>query len=93
MSRSTSTDVNAGMIHLSGGSFAMGSDRFYPEEAPVRRVRVDPFWIDATPVTNAKDATDALSKADLSKGVTLHVTNKEGSRLLTLQTRNGATTR
>lgn len=41
------------MVRLDGGIFAMGSDRFYPEEAPVRRVRVDPFWIDETPVTNA----------------------------------------
>ncbi|HEX8057469.1 MAG TPA: SUMF1/EgtB/PvdO family nonheme iron enzyme, partial [Novosphingobium sp.] len=40
------------MIHVPGGAFAMGSDRFYPEEAPVRRVSVDPFWIDETPVTN-----------------------------------------
>lgn len=30
----------------------MGSDRFYPEEAPVHHVAVDGFWIDATPVTN-----------------------------------------
>jgi formylglycine-generating enzyme required for sulfatase activity len=44
------------MVFLSGGTFAMGSDRFYPEEAPVRRVRVDPFRIDATPVTNAQFA-------------------------------------
>ena len=42
-----------GMRFVGGGVFAMGSDRFYPEEAPVRRVRVDPFWIDQTPVTNA----------------------------------------
>lgn len=34
----------------------MGSDRFYPEEAPVRIVKVDPFWIDETPVTNAQFA-------------------------------------
>ncbi|MEH3107527.1 MAG: formylglycine-generating enzyme family protein [Sphingomonas fennica] len=40
------------MRRIPGGTFAMGSDRFYPEEAPVRRVRVDPFQIDATPVTN-----------------------------------------
>lgn len=40
------------MIHLPGGAFQMGSDRFYPEEAPVRRVQVDGFWIDETPVTN-----------------------------------------
>lgn len=43
-----------GMTRLPGGTFTMGSDRFYPEEAPVRCVRVDPFWIDLTPVTNAQ---------------------------------------
>lgn len=42
----------AGMVHLPGGQFYMGSDNFYPEEAPVRPARVDPFWIDDTPVTN-----------------------------------------
>ena len=52
MSPSTSTDMREGMIDLPGGEFAMGSDRFYPEEAPVRRVRVDPFRMDETPVTN-----------------------------------------
>jgi formylglycine-generating enzyme required for sulfatase activity len=36
-----------------GGEFAMGSDRFYPEEAPVVRVRVDAFLMDEGPVTNA----------------------------------------
>jgi len=45
-------DRFAGMICLDGGQFRMGSDRFYPEEAPVREVRVDGFWIDALPVTN-----------------------------------------
>lgn len=44
------------MIPIPGGTFAMGSERFYPEEAPVRRVRVDPFRIDAVPVTNAQFA-------------------------------------
>lgn len=34
----------------------MGSANFYPEEAPVRKVRVDSFWIDETPVTNAQFA-------------------------------------
>ena len=41
------------MVRLGGGTFAMGSDRFYPEEAPVRHVRVDGIWIDVAPVTNA----------------------------------------
>jgi formylglycine-generating enzyme required for sulfatase activity len=53
MSASTTIDRLAGMVQLAGGTFAMGSERFYPEEAPVRRVRVDGFWIDETPVTNA----------------------------------------
>ncbi len=46
------TDVR--MIRLDGGEFSMGSDRFYPEERPVRRALVEPFCIDETPVTNAE---------------------------------------
>ena len=42
----------AGMIYVPGGVFRMGSDRHYPEEAPVHSVKVDGFFIDATPVTN-----------------------------------------
>jgi formylglycine-generating enzyme len=42
-----------GMVRLPAGEFAMGSDAFYPEEAPVRRVAVEAFWIDARPVTVA----------------------------------------
>jgi formylglycine-generating enzyme len=44
------------MVFIPGGTFAMGSEAFYPEEAPVRRVRVDPFWIDETPITNREFA-------------------------------------
>jgi formylglycine-generating enzyme required for sulfatase activity len=44
------------MVWIPGGSFLMGSDRFYPEELPVREVRVDSFWIDRHPVTNAQFA-------------------------------------
>src|SRR4051795_2286331 len=43
-----------GMQRVPGGEFAMGSDDFYPEEAPVRRVEVDGFWIDQRPVTVAQ---------------------------------------
>jgi formylglycine-generating enzyme len=40
------------MIWIPGGTFRMGSDRHYPEEAPAHQVSVDGFWIDRTPVTN-----------------------------------------
>src|SRR2546421_4447890 len=40
------------MVRIPGGTFRMGSDKHYPEEAPVHRVTVDGFWIDAAPVTN-----------------------------------------
>ena len=40
------------MVWIPGGTFRMGSDNHYPEEAPVHRVTVDGFWIDRTPVTN-----------------------------------------
>lgn len=47
---------NQGMKLIPGGSFTMGSERFYEEERPLRRVRVDSFWIDERPVTNAQFA-------------------------------------
>lgn len=40
------------VVSLPGGTFAMGSDRHYPEEAPVHRVSVDGFAIDRYEVTN-----------------------------------------
>ena len=43
-----------GMRWIPGGTFAMGSEDFYPEERPVRRVSVDGFWMDETPVTAAQ---------------------------------------
>lgn len=42
------------MALIPGGTFAMGSDDFYPEEQPVHPVTVDPFWIDEHPVTVAQ---------------------------------------
>ncbi len=59
-----------GMIRIPGGTFRMGSDRHYPEEAPVHRVTVDAFWIDETPVTNAQfrafvEATGYVTWAEL----------------------------
>lgn len=46
--------VTKNMTWLDGGSFLMGSEGFYPEERPVRRVSVNDFWIDEHPVTVAE---------------------------------------
>lgn len=43
-------------VWIPGGEFLMGSDSHYPDEGPARRVSVDGFWIDPTPVTNAEFA-------------------------------------
>src|SRR5258705_12512480 len=40
------------MIWIPGGTFRMGSDKHYPEEAPAHRVTVDGSWLDRHPVTN-----------------------------------------
>jgi formylglycine-generating enzyme required for sulfatase activity len=42
------------MVWIPGGTFLMGSDHHYPEEAPVHQVSVEGFWIDRSPVTNAQ---------------------------------------
>ncbi|MFE4952373.1 SUMF1/EgtB/PvdO family nonheme iron enzyme [Leifsonia sp. NPDC056665] len=42
------------MISVAAAEFLMGSDDFYPEEAPARMCRVGPFRLDAYPVTNAQ---------------------------------------
>lgn len=48
--------TSADMARIRGGTFRMGSDKHYAEEAPVHRVTVDAFWIDRTPVTNRQFA-------------------------------------
>jgi sulfatase modifying factor 1 len=40
------------MAWIPGGTFRMGSDDHYPEEAPAHDAEVDGFWIDRHPVTN-----------------------------------------
>jgi formylglycine-generating enzyme required for sulfatase activity len=42
------------MAWIPGGTFRMGSDEHYPEEAPAHRVSVNAFWIDRCAVTNAE---------------------------------------
>jgi formylglycine-generating enzyme len=46
--------MDEGMVWVPGGTFLMGSERFYPEERPVRQVAVDGFWMDDHPVTVAE---------------------------------------
>ena len=43
-----------GMVFIPGGEFTMGSDHHYAEEKPAHRVKLDGFWIDTSPVTNAQ---------------------------------------
>src|SRR5690606_17596074 len=40
------------MVFIGGGTFMMGSEKFYPEEKPAHKVTVDGFWIDKYLVTN-----------------------------------------
>jgi sulfatase modifying factor 1 len=59
----------APMVWIEGGTFTMGSDHFYPEEAPPHRVTVGGFWIDPFPVTNAEfalflEATEYVTLAE-----------------------------
>jgi len=64
-SRVPSTD----MVWIDGGSFTMGSDNHYPEEAPSHPMSVDGFWIDKYAVTNAQftrfyEATKYITSAE-----------------------------
>jgi formylglycine-generating enzyme len=42
------------MVWISGGTFLMGSNQHYPEEAPAHEVTVGGFWMDKYAVTNAQ---------------------------------------
>ena len=57
------------MIWIPGGTYTMGSDVHYPEEAPAHPVTVDGFWMDETAVTNAEfrrfvEATGHVTSAE-----------------------------
>lgn len=59
------------MVWIPAGTFRMGSQDFYPEEQPVHRARVDGFWMDEHPVTNAEfrlfvEATGYVTVAERS---------------------------
>jgi len=57
------------MVRIPGGTFQMGSDVHYPEEAPAHDVRVNGFWMDTHAVTNTEfrrfvDATNYVTFAE-----------------------------
>src|SRR5271163_3758932 len=67
----TSATAPRGMVLIPGGEFTMGTDRQigWADEKPGHRVRVVPFWIDETDVTNAQfrafvDATAYVTTAE-----------------------------
>lgn len=67
----TSQTPPDGMVWIPGGEFTMGSDDplARPREKPPHRVKVDGFFMDATPVTNAQfrafvEATGYLTTAE-----------------------------
>ena len=55
------------MAWIPGGTFLMGSDAHYPEEAPAHRATVGAFWMDQYAVTN----TDFRRFVDATGYVTL----------------------
>jgi formylglycine-generating enzyme required for sulfatase activity len=60
-----------GMVWIPGGTFLMGSDDHYPEEAPAHNVTVGGFWMDQHTVTNAQfsrfvEATSYVTSAERS---------------------------
>jgi formylglycine-generating enzyme len=64
-------NAHSGAVFILGGTFRMGSDKHYPEEAPVHRVTVGDFWMDRTPVTNREfrrfvEATGHLTFAEIA---------------------------
>jgi sulfatase modifying factor 1 len=57
MHASTARASVESMVWVPGGTFRMGSDAHYPEEAPAHPVKVTGFWMDATVVTNSDFGT------------------------------------
>ncbi len=50
LSIAVSSGLTIEMIHVDGGLFAMGGER-YDDERPIHRVRLSPFYLGRYPVT------------------------------------------
>ena len=68
---STAPLPSTDMVHIPGGEFVMGTDdaQSYEPERPAHRVKVDPFMMDVTEVTNEQfkvfvDATHFVTQAE-----------------------------
>src|SRR5271166_2499857 len=48
--------IGGAMRWIEGGTFRMGAENAYPEEAPVHTVTVSGFWMDEYAVTNGEFA-------------------------------------
>ena len=70
------------LVWIDGGSFRMGSEDHYPEEAPVHTVAVDGFWIRPTQVTNREFAefVDTV-RAEYSRGLVAILEGREDEGL------------
>ena len=60
------------MVWVPGGTFLMGSDQHYPEEAPAHHVTVEGFWIDNHTVTHEEfrrfvEATKYVTTAERAR--------------------------
>ena len=69
MGSGSTSNRRDGMVAIPAGDYQVGSDRFYPEESPVRQVSIDSFEIDLAPVTNAEfqQFVDATSYQTVSE--------------------------
>jgi formylglycine-generating enzyme len=68
-SKRSSKEAMENMVWISGGTFLMGSNQHYPEEAPAHEVTVGGFWMDRHTVTNEEfrkfvEATKHVTSAE-----------------------------
>jgi formylglycine-generating enzyme required for sulfatase activity len=88
------------MVWITGGTFLMGSDKHYPEEAPAHDVTVDGFWMDRHTVTNEEfrkfvEATKHVTSAERAPKAEDYpgVPTRHGSRHETVNRRRWHTPR